>query len=148
MENSLVVLHLNKQTKNVNNILLTYILWHSTNSKKITSYLIMQIQTRDECILQFCLSIIFVHCHSSKVWMDKQGIECTCNWFLILMLDTYTFYIQSNYVVSKSKGQMSRAFNIFQLYQYVTIYRWYFLLNTFHEYLIQHFKMRRCERQF
>jgi hypothetical protein len=33
-----------------------------------------------------------------------------------------------------------RAFNIFQVYQYFTIYRWYFLLkfDQFHEYLIQH----------
>ena len=32
------------------------------------------------------------------------------------------------------------AFNIFQVYQYFTIYRWYFLLKfeQFHEYLMQH----------
>jgi len=34
----------------------------------------------------------------------------------------------------------NRAFNIFQVYQYFTIYRRYFLLKfeQFHEYLIQH----------
>jgi hypothetical protein len=35
---------------------------------------------------------------------------------------------------------MCRAFNIFQVYQYLTTYRQYFVLNwnKFHEYLIQH----------
>ena len=35
---------------------------------------------------------------------------------------------------------MCKAFNIFQVHQYFTIYRWYFLLKLkqFHENLIQH----------
>jgi hypothetical protein len=35
---------------------------------------------------------------------------------------------------------LCRAFNIFQVYQYFTINRWYFLLifEHFHEYLMQH----------
>ena len=46
----------------------------------------------------------------------------------------------STSLLSQFLSFIQRTFNIFQVYQYFTIYRWYFLFKfiNFHEYLVQH----------
>jgi hypothetical protein len=50
------------------------------------------------------------------------------------------FLTTMNLTWMKSKCSLCRAFNIFHVYQYFTIYRWYFVLKfvNFRVYLIQY----------
>jgi hypothetical protein len=79
-----------------------------------------------------------------KTWPARR-------WYMALFLNALFIYftnqilswlfLEANWNETSTKFRLFlRTFNIFQVYQYFTIYRWYFVLNFehFHEYLIKH----------